>query len=121
MARILAVDDSKAIRDLVASVLTEAGHDVVSAADGVEALAAANRQDFDLVLSDINMPRMDGIELISELRKIKSMQYVPMIMITTENTNEKKLDARSSGASGWMAKPFTPTRLLNAVGKLLDR
>lgn len=118
MARILAVDDSKAIRDMISTILIDDGHDVVTAVDGVDALEKARNEVFELVLSDVNMPNMSGISLISKLRRLSGYEYVPIVMVTTENADYRKNKAKSLGATGWLVKPFTPERLLNAVAKL---
>ena len=118
MAKILTVDDSKAIRDLMVHILTEAGHEVTTAVDGVDALAIARQNSFDLALLDVNMPNMSGLSLVSKLRRLDEYQYTPMIMVTTETSDYKKNKAKSSGATGWLTKPFTAERLLAAVGKV---
>ena len=119
MAKILSVDDSKAIRDLVEAVLKENGHDVVTANDGVEGLAEARNQNFDMILSDINMPNMTGISMVSKVRRLPGYEYIPIIMLTTESSEFKKTKAKSMGATGWLQKPFNPERLMNAVNKLV--
>lgn len=119
MARILAVDDSASMRQMVSFTLKGAGHDVVEAVDGVDALSKAQGQKFDLVISDVNMPNMDGITLISELRKIATFKFIPMLMLTTESTGEKKQQGKAAGATGWIVKPFNPDQLLATIGKVL--
>ena len=119
MAKILSVDDSKAIRDLVEAVLKENGHEVVTANDGVEGLAEARNQKFDMILSDINMPNMTGISMVSKVRRLPGYEYIPIIMLTTESSEFKKTKAKSMGATGWLQKPFNPERLMNAVNKLV--
>jgi two-component system chemotaxis response regulator CheY len=119
MATILSVDDSKAIREMVSAVLVGEGHDVITAEDGVEAMTIARQQTFDLVLSDINMPNMNGISLVSKLRRLDGYEHTPILMLTTENSDYKKNKSRASGATGWIQKPFTPDRLLKAVNKLV--
>lgn len=118
MAKILSVDDSKLIRDMVTAILNAEGHEVLTAADGMQGLALARAHLFDLVLADINMPVMSGISMVAEIRRLEGYQYTPIIMMTTETSSDKKENAKSSGASGWLAKPFTPERLLKAVNKL---
>lgn len=118
MARILAVDDSPTQRALVSEALERAGHDVTLATDGVEALKAAQDESFDLVLSDVNMPNMDGIELTRELRALASYRFVPILMLTTEGP-ELKQSARKAGATGWLAKPFDPKTLLATIHRVL--
>ena len=121
MARILAVDDSMMVRNLVSTVLTEAGHEVVTAVDGTDALRIARDETFDLVLSDINMPEMNGISLVSKLRRIETFKFTPIIMVTTESGDYKKKKAKSFGATGWLLKPFNEERLLAAVNKTLSK
>jgi len=120
MAKILTIDDSKAIRDLMVHILTSAGHEVTTAEDGVKALAIVRECGFvfDLALVDVNMPNMGGLSLVSKLRRIPEYQYTPMIMVTTETSEYKKNKAKTSGATGWLTKPFTAERLLAAVNKV---
>ncbi len=120
MARILAVDDSAAMRQMVGITLTGAGHEVQQAADGREALAIAERQKFDLVITDVNMPVMDGLTLVRHLRNLPSYRGVPLLVLTTEATTEKKLEGKAAGATGWLVKPFNPDRLLATVAKVLS-
>ena len=119
MARILAVDDSASMRQMVSFTLKGAGHEVVEAVDGVDALAKAQGQKFDLVISDVNMPNMDGITLIAELRKVAAFKFIPMLMLTTESTGEKKQQGKAAGATGWIVKPFNPDQLLATIAKVL--
>lgn len=119
MARILAVDDSAAMRQMVGITLTGAGHEVQQAADGREALAIAERQKFDLVITDVNMPVMDGLTLVRHLRNLPSYRGVPLLVLTTEATTERKLEGKAAGATGWLVKPFNPDRLLATVAKVL--
>ncbi|MDH3325265.1 MAG: response regulator [Gammaproteobacteria bacterium] len=118
MAKILTVDDSKAIRDLMVHILTEENHEVITASDGVEALAIARETTFDVALIDVNMPNMGGLSLVSKLRRLDDYQYTPMIMVTTETSDYKKSKAKTMGATGWLNKPFTAERLLAAVNKV---
>ena len=119
MTRILSVDDSLTIRSMVKTILENEGFEVVSANDGVEAMEIAREQSFDLVLSDINMPNMNGISLVSKLRRLDGYADIPIIMLTTEDSDFKKKKAKNFGASGWLQKPFTEARLVGAVQKLL--
>ncbi len=121
MANILSVDDSRAIRQLVKAVLEKEGHTVVIAEDGVEGMQKARSEVFDLVLSDINMPNMNGISFVSKLRLLEGYASVPIVMLTTESSDFKKGKARSMGATGWLQKPFTPERLITAVDRLLSK
>ncbi|HFD31986.1 MAG TPA: response regulator [Gammaproteobacteria bacterium] len=118
MARILTVDDSKAMRDLMIHILGEAGHEVTTAEDGVQALAIARENTFDLALIDVNMPNMNGLSLVSKLRRLDDYQYIPLIMVTTETSDYRKNKAKTMGATGWLTKPFTAERLLGAVNKV---
>jgi two-component system chemotaxis response regulator CheY len=119
MARILAVDDSAAMRQMVGITLTGAGHDVQQAVDGCEALQIAERSKFDLVITDVNMPRMDGITLVRQLRGLTTYKYVPLLVLTTEATAERKQEGKAAGATGWLVKPFNPERLLATIAKVL--
>jgi two-component system, chemotaxis family, chemotaxis protein CheY len=119
MAKILAVDDSAAMRQMVGITLSSAGHEVEQAADGCEALQKAEAAKYDLVITDINMPRMDGITLVRELRGLESYKYVPLLVLTTEATTERKQAGKAAGATGWLVKPFDPERLLATINKVL--
>lgn len=119
MARILSVDDSKSMRDLISAVLTKENHEVTTASDGVEAIKIAREQSFDLALLDVNMPNMNGLSLLSKLRGLEHFKYTPIVMVTTETSDYRKNKARNTGATGWLAKPFTAERLLGAVNKLV--
>jgi len=99
--------------------LKGAGYEVVEACDGVEALNLAKQHDCDLVLSDINMPNMDGIALTKELRGLANYKYTPILMLTTESGNDKKGEGKQAGATGWIVKPFNPDQLLNTIKKVL--
>lgn len=120
MAKILAVDDSASMRQMVAFTLKGAGHTVVEARDGTEALEAAKGQrDIDLVISDINMPNMDGIALVKELRALPEFKFTPILMLTTESATDKKQEGKAAGATGWIIKPFNPDQLLATIKKVL--
>jgi two-component system chemotaxis response regulator CheY len=119
MATILAVDDSTSMRQMVTFTLKDAGYDVVEAADGQQALQAAKSGKFDLVLSDVNMPVMDGITLIKELRALSNFKFTPILMLTTEAGADKKTEGKQAGATGWIVKPFNPEQLLATVKKVL--
>lgn len=121
MAKILAVDDQLTIRELLHVILTNHGHEVVLAEDGIDGLAKAKNQYFDLIISDINMPKMDGISLVAKVRQLEHLKYVPILMLTTESSADKKTNARVMGASGWLTKPFDSNRLSGAVKKLLAK
>ncbi|GGZ22184.1 MULTISPECIES: response regulator [Shewanella] len=119
MKTILAVDDSASMRQMVSFTLKTAGFDVTEANNGEEALKVAQGREFDLVISDVNMPIMDGIELIRNLRELPNYKFVPMLMLTTESTSDKKQQGRAAGATGWIVKPFNPDQLLATVRKVL--
>ena len=120
MASILAVDDSPSMRQMVSFTLKGAGYDVVEAADGVEALSIARGNPVNLVITDVNMPNMDGISLIRELRALPAYKFTPLLMLTTESGAAKKQEGKAAGATGWIVKPFNPEQLLNTVKKVLS-
>lgn len=120
MARILAVDDSASMRRMVGLTLASAGHEVLSATDGREGLARANAgAPVDLVITDVNMPNMDGITLVQELRRLPQYRAVPLLMLTTDASAELRQRGRAVGATGWIVKPFDPARLLATVARVL--
>ena len=119
MANILTVDDSASMRQMVAFTLKSAGHDVTEAEDGVDALDKAKKNQFNLIITDINMPNMDGIKLTRELRGLGDYKYIPILTLTTEAGNEKKQEGKEAGATGWIVKPFNPEQLLSTIKKAL--
>ncbi len=119
MAKILIVDDSASMRQMVEFTLKEAGHDVMVAEDGQVALNIAKGAASDLVITDINMPNMDGITLIKELRALAPYKFTPILTLTTESTTDKKMEGKEAGATGWIVKPFNPEKLLATVNKVL--
>jgi two-component system chemotaxis response regulator CheY len=119
MASILAVDDSASMRQMVTFTLKGAGHDVIEACDGEQALGIAKTRKVDLVLTDVNMPKMDGIALISALRGLPNYKFIPILTLTTESTGDKKQAGKSAGATGWIVKPFNPEQLLSVIKKVL--
>jgi two-component system chemotaxis response regulator CheY len=119
MPSILAVDDSSSIRQLVSFTLTQAGYDVTAAVDGNDALAKAGQCKVDLVLTDVNMPGMDGIELIRSLRQLPDYKFTPMLMLTTESSTSRKAEGKAAGATGWLVKPFDPDQLLATIEKVM--
>jgi len=118
-ATLLIVDDSTSMRQMVAFALTGGGYTVVEAEDGIAALEKAKAQRFDAVITDVNMPRMDGIELIRQLRALPNYKFTPLLMLTTESGADKKNEGRAAGATGWLVKPFDPEQLLATVRKVL--
>jgi two-component system chemotaxis response regulator CheY len=116
---ILAVDDSASMRQMVRFTLESAGYQVVQAVDGVEALDFAKRSAVDLVLTDVNMPRMDGITLVRELRGLNSYKFTPMLVLTTESGQDTKQRGKQAGATGWIVKPFSPEQLLSTIARVL--
>jgi two-component system chemotaxis response regulator CheY len=116
---ILAVDDSGSLRKMVAFSLEQAGYMVVQAVDGQDGLEKAKVKTVDLVLTDHNMPVMDGLTLIRKLRELDSYQTVPILMLTTESSVEMKSEGKAAGANGWIVKPFHPEQLVNVVQKVI--
>jgi len=116
---ILAVDDSASMRQMVGVTLRAAGYEVVEATDGQEALEYARQHPVDLVLTDVNMPRMDGITLVSQLRALPSYRLTPLLLLTTESSPERKQQGKQAGATGWMVKPFNPDQLLATLSRVL--
>jgi two-component system chemotaxis response regulator CheY len=115
----MTVDDSTSMRQMVKATLQAAGYGVVEAADGQEALDYARANSVDLVISDVNMPRMDGITLVAQLRALATYRLTPMLLLTTESSQEKKMEGKRAGATGWIVKPFNPAQLLATLQKLL--
>lgn len=116
---ILAVDDSASMRQMIAVTLREAGYEVVEAADGAQALEYARKHRVDLVLADVNMPNIDGIMLIAHLRTLPTYRLTPLLLLTTESSQERKQQGKQAGATGWMLKPFNPTQLLATLERVL--
>jgi two-component system chemotaxis response regulator CheY len=116
--KVLAVDDSKSLRQMVSFTLRGAGFDVVEAENGQEALEISRKEAFNLVLTDQNMPRMDGLALVRSLRALPAYQKVPILVLTTESSDEMKQQGRAAGATGWIVKPFNPERLIEIVKKV---
>jgi two-component system chemotaxis response regulator CheY len=119
MATILTVDDSPSIRQMIKVVLGPAGHNVLEASDGAQGLEAAKSAKPDLVITDLNMPVMNGMELIKALRKQPSLVGLPIVFLTTESNDATKQEAKAAGATGWITKPFKPEQLLAVVSKLV--
>ena len=117
--RILLADDSASMREMVSFTLRSAGYDVIQANDGNEALALAVENPVNLVITDINMPNMDGFTLIQELRKLPAFKFIPILTLTTEDSDEKKHRGKVAGATGWIVKPFDPDNLLRTIKRVL--
>jgi two-component system, chemotaxis family, chemotaxis protein CheY len=118
---ILLVDDSPMMRRLLGATLRAADYRVIEARDGEEALDYARAQHADLVLTDLNMPHMDGIVLIAHLRTLASYQRTPVVLLTIESSPERKLQGRRAGATGWITKPVSPRQLLGTLARLLSQ
>lgn len=119
MATIMGVDDSPSMRQMVQFTLKAAGYDVVDAVDGVDALEKISGQAIDLFLTDVNMPRMDGITLIKQIRGLPEHKFTPILMLTTESGEDKKSEGKAAGATGWIVKPFNPDQLLSTIQRVL--
>ena len=120
--KLLIVDDSTMLRDMLSYALNEGGYnDVTEATDGLEGLERAKETQFDLIITDVNMPNMDGITLVSELRKLPQYAKSPILVLTTERGDEMKAKGKASGATGWIVKPFVPDQLLKAVNIVLSK
>ena len=115
---VLTVDDSRTMRDMLLMALEDAGYTVIQAVDGVDGLETLAAKGADVVITDINMPNMDGIELIRLLRESENAKYTPILVITTEGGDNVKQAGKAAGASGWIVKPFNPDTLSRAVSKL---
>src|SRR6187402_3494639 len=116
--KILVIDDSESIRVLVSTILESGGHYVQRAMDGADALNFLDGRDFHLILTDLNMPNMDGISLISHVRGMDRYKSIPIVMLTTESLTSVKDKARAAGATGWIVKPFAADKLLGVINKL---
>ena len=119
MATVLTVDDSPSVRQVVKLTLSRAGHTVVEAGDGAEGLAKVKSQKFDLVITDLNMPVMNGLDMIRALRALPSFVGTPIVFLTTESDDGAKQQAKAAGATGWITKPFKPEMLLTVATKLV--
>lgn len=116
---ILIVDDSASMRQLVTFALEDAGYSVTQAVDGEDAFAKASGKRAEMVITDLNMPKVDGIELIRKLRGTPDYKFTPIVMLTTESQESRKQEGKQAGASGWIVKPFTPDQLIGVVKKFL--
>lgn len=119
MAKVaLTVDDSKTIREMVSFTLKNGGFEVLEAEDGVEALKVLNGQDVSVIITDLNMPNMNGIELMRQLRANPAYKFTPILMLTTEGDASKKEEGKAAGATGWIVKPFNPEKLMQVISKV---
>ncbi|WP_240221439.1 response regulator [Rheinheimera hassiensis] len=116
---IMIVDDSASLRQVVSIALKGAGYDVIEGCDGKDALSKLTGQKVSLIVSDVNMPNMDGITMVQEIKKLPAYKFTPIIMLTTESSDGKKAAGQAAGAKAWMVKPFKPEQLLMAVSKLV--
>ncbi|MBF0340290.1 MAG: response regulator [Magnetococcales bacterium] len=116
---IMTVDDSSSVRQMVGMTLKGAGFTVVEAVDGVDGLNKAKASAMDMIITDLNMPNMDGIALITALRAVPSYKFTPIVMLTTESQATRKQEGKTAGATGWIVKPFKPEQLLEVVKKVL--
>src|SRR5471032_1800642 len=119
MKRVLSVDDSFSIRQMVSFTLRSAGYEVIEAVDGRDGLSKAGAGKFDLIVTDLNMPNIDGLQLIAAVRKFPGYSFTPILMLTTESQAEKKDAGRKAGATGWIVKPFDAAQLMAAAQKLI--
>ncbi|MDD9920402.1 MAG: response regulator [Alphaproteobacteria bacterium] len=116
---ILTVDDSISIRQMVAFTLKQAGFNVVEASDGEQGLQVARNNSVDLIITDLNMPNMDGLQMIQNLRGDAAYKFTPILMLTTESDDTKKMAGKQAGATGWLVKPFNPEQLLKVINKVM--
>ncbi|MCB1906907.1 MAG: response regulator [Rhodocyclaceae bacterium] len=116
---LMVVDDSASIRQVVGLALRGAGYEVIEACDGKDALSKLTGQKINLIISDVNMPNMDGITLVKEVKKLSAYKFTPIMMLTTESQDDKKMAGKAAGAKAWVVKPFQPPQLLDAVAKLV--
>ena len=116
---IMIVDDSASLRQVVSIALKGAGYDVIEACDGKDALAKLDCKKIHLIISDVNMPNMDGISLVKQVKANPTYKFTPIIMLTTESGDSKKQEGQAAGAKAWVVKPFQPAQMLSAVSKLV--
>jgi len=116
---ILIVDDSASLRQVVAIALKGGGYDVIEACDGKDGLSKLNGQKIHLIISDVNMPNMNGIEFVKAVKQLPNYKFTPIIMLTTESQEDKKQEGQAAGAKAWVVKPFKPEQMLAAVAKLV--
>lgn len=117
--KVMIVDDSASIRQVVGMALRGAGYQVIEACDGKDALSKLNGDKVHLIISDVNMPNMDGISFVKELKQNARYKFTPVIMLTTEAGKDKMMEGKAAGAKAWVVKPFQPPQMLDAVSKLV--
>ncbi len=115
---IMVVDDSASLRQVVSIALKSSGYDVIESVDGKDALSKLNGQKIHLIICDVNMPNMNGIEFVTEMKKLPNYKFTPVIMLTTESQEAKKAEGKAAGARAWITKPFQPSQLVDAVNRL---
>ena len=119
MKTVMTIDDSVAIRQVVSITLKKAGYEVIEASDGMDALSKLNGQKIHIMLCDVNMPNMDGISFLKQIRQNSTYKFTPIIMLTTESQEAKKMEGKAAGARAWIVKPFKPEQMLAAIEKLI--
>ena len=117
---VMVVDDSASLRKVVGIALQGAGYEVIEASDGQDAIGKLDGRKLNLMISDVNMPRMDGITLVQRVKEMSVYRYLPIIMLTTESQDELKRKGQEAGVKAWVVKPFNPDQMLNAVAKLVS-
>ncbi len=118
---IMTVDDSRSVRQLVSFTLKDAGYSVIAAEDGVDALTKLNGATIDMLITDLNMPKLDGIQLNKKVRANPAYKFIPIVMLTTESQDIKKREGKAAGASGWIVKPFNTPQLVAVVKKMIGQ
>lgn len=116
---IMTADDSASVRQMVSFTLKQAGYEVIEATDGRDAVSKLSNTRIDMLIADLNMPNLDGIGLVTEIRRMPDHKFIPIVILTTESQEAKKNEGRAAGASGWIVKPFRPDQLLAVVKKVL--
>jgi len=119
MRTILAADDSSTMRQMISFCLKKSGYQVVEAVDGVDALTKLKNQQADLVITDLHMPNLDGIELIKRIRALPNYRFTPILMLTTDASSARKAEGQAAGATGWIVKPFEPEQLIKVIKRVL--
>ena len=117
---VMIIDDSESLRQVVNIALSGAGYNVIEACDGVDALSKLNGEKIHLIICDVNMPNMDGITFVKELKRLSAHKFTPVIMLTTDGHEAKKQEGQAAGAKAWVVKPFKPVQMLAAVSKLIS-